>query len=237
MSTAMPIRCGPPSPGCWTSSQRARSHTQLPLAWRMRKAWSTRVAFASASWAASSYRSMSSGWTSALTSPKLMQRVARLQSQDREHGVRPEHAAAREVPVPQSAAAAVERGIDARAHGLVDRVGFARARRLPVEGEAQDEHDEAGGGRERDGQRRVGDPGRQRIARGHAGSRARRSIAGRLRTRAERQAAVGEGNFQHAGRSAERGQRLRRAEHVDQPAPEDARLRAARWLRGAVGAW
>ena len=40
MSTAMPIRCGPPSPDCCTSSQRARSHTQLPLAWRMRKAWS-----------------------------------------------------------------------------------------------------------------------------------------------------------------------------------------------------
>ena len=44
----------PASPGCCTSSQRARSHTQLPLAWRMRKAWSIGVALASASWAASS---------------------------------------------------------------------------------------------------------------------------------------------------------------------------------------
>ena len=40
MSTAMPIRCGPGSPGWRTSSQRARSQTQWPSAWRMRKAWS-----------------------------------------------------------------------------------------------------------------------------------------------------------------------------------------------------
>ena len=36
MSTAMPIRCGCGSPACRTSSQRARSQTQLPRAWRMR---------------------------------------------------------------------------------------------------------------------------------------------------------------------------------------------------------
>ena len=75
--------------------------------------------------------------------------------------MRPEDAAAREVPVPQAAAAAVERGVDAAAHRVVDEVGFARARRLPVEGEAEDQHDEAGGGRQRDGQRGVGAPGRR----------------------------------------------------------------------------
>ena len=73
--------------------------------------------------------------------------VARLQAEDREHRMRPEDAAAGEVPVPQAAAAAVERGVDAAAHGVVDEVGLARAGRLPVEGEAQDQQHEAGGGR------------------------------------------------------------------------------------------
>ena len=91
------------------------------------------------------------------------QRVARREPEDREHRMRPEDAAAREVPVPQAAAAAIERGVDARAHRLVDHVGFARAGRLPVEGKAEDQHDEAGGRRERDGQRGVGRPGRQRL--------------------------------------------------------------------------
>ena len=36
------------------SAPRARSHTQLPLAWRMRKAWSIDEVLASASCAASS---------------------------------------------------------------------------------------------------------------------------------------------------------------------------------------
>ena len=78
--------------------------------------------------------------------------------------MRPEDAAAREVPVPQAAAAAVERGVDAAAHRVVDQVGLARAGRLPVEGEAQDQQHEAGGGGERDRQRGVGAPGRQRVA-------------------------------------------------------------------------
>ena len=72
--------------------------------------------------------------------------------------MRPEDAAAGDVPVPQAAAAAVERGVDAGAHGFVDHVGFARARRLPVEGKAEDQHHEAGGGGERHGQRGVGAP-------------------------------------------------------------------------------
>ena len=95
---------------------------------------------------------------------EAQQLVARLEPQDREHGMRPEDAAAGEVPVPQAATAAVERGVDALAHRLVDHVGLARARRLPVEGEAEDQHHEPGGGRERDGQRRVGEPGGERVA-------------------------------------------------------------------------
>ena len=90
--------------------------------------------------------------------------VLGLQAEDLEHRLRPENAAAREVPIPQAAAAAVERGIDAAAHRLVDDVGFARPCRLPVEGKAEDEHDEAGGGRQRDGERGERAPGRERAA-------------------------------------------------------------------------
>ncbi len=89
--------------------------------------------------------------------------VLRFEAEDREHRMRPEDAATPELPVPQPATAAIERGVDAGAHGFVDEVGFARARGLPVKGKAEDQHDEAGGGGQRDGQRRVGPPGRQRI--------------------------------------------------------------------------
>ncbi len=37
-STAMPMRWSPASPSCRVNSQRTRSHSQRPLAWRMRKA-------------------------------------------------------------------------------------------------------------------------------------------------------------------------------------------------------
>ena len=53
--------------------------------------------------------------------------VARLQAQYREHRVRPEDAAAGEVPIPQAATAAIERGVDAAAHGFVD-LSASRAR-------------------------------------------------------------------------------------------------------------
>ena len=94
---------------------------------------------------------------------EAQQGVPRPEAEDGEHGVRPEHAAAGEVPVPQSAAPTVERRVDARAHRLVDHIGFARAGCLPVEREAEDQDDEAGGGREGDGQCRVRRPGRQRL--------------------------------------------------------------------------
>ena len=71
------------------------------------------------------------------------------ESEHREHRCRPEDPAAREVPVPQSAAAAVERGVDPAAHGVVDEIALAGAGRLPVEGEAEDQHDKARGGRKR----------------------------------------------------------------------------------------
>ncbi len=136
--------------------------------------------------------------------------------------MRPEHAPAREVPVPQPAAAAVERGVDARAHGLVDHVGLARARRLPVEGEAEDQHDEAGGGGERHRQRGVGAPGGERLG---APLQDRELAVGavEIAQRAVGEAAVGERNLQHAGGGAEGGERLGGAEHVDQAATDHAR--------------
>ena len=84
---------------------------------------------------------------------KGQQVVLALQPEDIEHRLRPEDAAARKVPIPQAAAATVERGIDAAADGLIDHVRFARACGLPVKRKAEDQHDEAGGGRKRDGQR------------------------------------------------------------------------------------
>ncbi len=97
--------------------------------------------------------------------------VARRDPQNREHRMRPEDAAAGEVPVPQPAAAAIERRVDAASHRVVDRVGLACARGLPVKREAQDQQHEAGGRGQRDGQRGVGAPWRERIAaqlqRGH----------------------------------------------------------------------
>ena len=86
--------------------------------------------------------------------------AAAVESEHGEHRLRPEDAAAVEVPVPQAAAAAVERGIDAAAHGVVDEVAFAGAGRLPVEGEAEDQHDKAGGGGQRHRQRRIRAPDR-----------------------------------------------------------------------------
>src|ERR1700683_4134410 len=66
----------------------------------------------------------------------------------------PEHAPADEIPIPQAAAAEIERRVDAAAHGVMDEVGLTCARRLPMESKAENEHDEPRGRRERDGQRR-----------------------------------------------------------------------------------
>ena len=141
--------------------------------------------------------------------------------------MRPEDAPAREVPVPQSAAAAVERGVDAAAHGVVDQVGLARARRLPVEGEAEDQQHEAGGGRERDGQRGVGAPGGERVV----AALVDRQLAVRAFQRAyggERAGAVGQRDFEHAGVGAEDGEGLGFAQDVEQPAADNAGRRRRR---------
>ncbi len=145
--------------------------------------------------------------------------VLALQAEDFEHRLRPEDAAACEVPIPQAAAATVERGVDAAADGFVDDVRFARARGLPVERKAEDQHHKAGGGGERDGERGERAPGGERgAARLHDRDLAERRLEhahGRQRARV-----VGQGNFHDAGAGAEGGERLRRTEKVDQTAAD-----------------
>ena len=129
--------------------------------------------------------------------------VARLEPQNVEHRVGPEDAAARQVPIPQAAAPAVERGVDPAAHGVEDEVGFAGAQRLPVKREAQDQQHEAGGGEQRDREHGVGPPRRQR-------GRARlddEELPERGFERAQREqhrGAVRQGDFRGAGADARR---------------------------------
>ena len=142
-----------------------------------------------------------------------------LEPENFEHGLRPEDAAARKIPIPQPAAAAVERGIDAAADSFVDHVCFPRPRRLPVKGKAEDQHDETGGGRERDGQRGQRAPRRERgVARLHDGELAERGIE--HAHGGERAVVVGQRDFHDAGAGAEGGERLRRPEQVDQAAAD-----------------
>ena len=84
--------------------------------------------------------------------------VVRRQPENVEHRLRPEHAPAGEVPVPESAPAAVERGVDAAAHGVLDAGGFAHQPRLPQECETEHEHHKAGSREQCDGESRVGAP-------------------------------------------------------------------------------
>ncbi|MET4792264.1 hypothetical protein ABIF64_004442 [Bradyrhizobium japonicum] len=71
MSTAMPIRCTLESVAPRVFSQRTRSQIQWPSTCCMRKVWSIWSIFSEMSWSAISNRSMSSDFTSALTSPKV----------------------------------------------------------------------------------------------------------------------------------------------------------------------
>src|SRR5437773_12509669 len=59
--------------------------------------------------------------------------AATIQAQHREHRLRPEYSAARQVLIPQPAPSSVERGIDPATHGVMTEVAFARAGRLPVD--------------------------------------------------------------------------------------------------------
>ena len=96
----------------------------------------------------------------------------------------------------------------------MDEIGFARACRLPVKRKAEDQHDEAGRGRKRYGQRRAGAPIGERVAcRLHD-----RDCAERIAQAAHRGQggdAVGQRDLERSGRGAERGQRLGGAEQVE----------------------
>ena len=118
---------------------------------------------------------------------------------------------------------AVERGVDAAAHGVVDQIGLPRARRLPVESEAEDQHHEAGRRRQRHGKRGHRSPVGQRAARRlHHGDDAQRVL--QRPHRGEGGGAVRQRDLQRAGGGAERGQRLRRSEHIENLATELQRI-------------
>jgi hypothetical protein len=107
----------------------------------------------------------------------------------------------------------------------MDEVGLARARRLPVEGEAEDQHHETGRRREGDGERRGRSPVRQRfVRRFNDGDQAERVLE--RPHRGVGAGAVGQRDLERARGGAEGGQRLRRTEHVEHGAPE--RLRVVR---------
>ncbi len=84
------------------------------------------------------------------------------QSEHVEHRMRPENTAARQIPVPQAAAAAIERGINAAAHRIVDQIRFSGAGGLPMKSKTENENDEACRRRKGNGQRRGRTPGYQR---------------------------------------------------------------------------
>ena len=66
-----------------------------------------------------------------------------LKPKDVEHRLRPEDATASEIPIPKATAATVQCRIDAAADRFVDKVGFPRTCRLPMEGKSEDQNDEA----------------------------------------------------------------------------------------------
>ena len=103
-----------------------------------------------------------------------------------------------------------------------------------MEGKAEDQDDESGGGGERDRQRRVRRPRRQRLG---APMYDRKLAVRRMKAahRPIRRTTVGERNFQNAGGSTKRGQRLRGAEHVDQPASDHPGLERRGGADRAVG--
>ena len=160
MSTAMPIRCRPASPAPWLSSQRTRSQIQWPSVCCMRKRLVDMIDLRGNQLVGDREQVDVIGIHQRVDLAEGQEVAAGVEPQHREHRLRPEDPAARQVPIPQSAAAAIERGIDPAAHSVIDEIAFARAGRLPVECKAQDQHDKAGGGRQRDRQRRVRPPQR-----------------------------------------------------------------------------
>ena len=215
MSTAMPIRCRPASAAPWLSSQRTRSQIQWPSVCCMRKVWSMWLSLRGDQLIGDREQVDVVGFHQRVDLAEGQKIAAGVEAEHREHRLRPEDPAARQVPVPQSAAPAIERGIDAAAHGVIDEVAFAGAGRLPVEGKAEDQHDEAGRGRQRHRQRRVRLP--ERIDPFLDDDDLARQRPDDVRDR-QRAAAVRQGDVGDAGLLPGRGQRQRRADDVEDAA-------------------
>ena len=146
--------------------------------------------------------------------PESEQIVLRLQAQNVEHGMRPEQPATREIPVPQSAAAAVQRGVNAAANGVIDQIGFAGAHGLPVKRKAEDQEHKSGRRREGDRERGVRAPYREGV-----GARLQdRHLAVRLKVvhTDQHRSAVRLYEFLSAGAGAQNGHYLGVAQHTGQ---------------------
>ncbi len=139
--------------------------------------------------------------------------AAGVEPEHREHRLRPKNPTARKIPIPQAAASAIERGINAAAHGVIDEIALAGAGRLPVECKAEDQHDKAGGGRQRYRQRRVGPPKRVDIFLDDDDLTRQRFDQVRNRQRA---AAVRQGHVGDPALLSRRRQRQRRTDDVEQ---------------------
>ena len=148
--------------------------------------------------------------------------VAGVEPEHGEHRLRPEDPAARQIPVPQAAAAAIERGVDPAAHRVVDEIALAGAGRLPVEGEAEDQHDEPRGCGKCHRQRRVRSPERIVLFLDDDDLAGQRLDQPRGRQRA---VAVRQGHVADDALLAGGGEQLRRADHVENAvAPVEAGL-------------
>ena len=139
--------------------------------------------------------------------------VALVLADDLEHRARPEHAAPREVPVPQAAAAAHQRGLEALVGFRIDRVGLDGAARLGEVAVEDDKQNGAGADKDRDVERNVGPPVVEDACDRHDDGDGA-GAAGDVVDRCQRQTLVGKGDLEDAGPLAEDGERLRLAEDL-----------------------
>jgi len=157
-----------------------------------------------------------------------------IEAQQVVHRVGPEDLAAAEVPVPEAAAAALQRLFQPRRHPAQHGLGALGAVGLPGEGETQQDDDH--GCRRQHGAQHQGlaPPGGQR-----PGDRLQHGdlagVAAEIADRRQNVLAVGEGQAHDAGALAEGRQRLVGAEHGDQAAVEEHRARRGGGADEAAG--
>ena len=214
----MPTRCGPSSSGAAASSARALSHTKCPSRWLHAELAVEGAAPALQHLLGGAVDRLVLGVEQLCDLAVGQEVAARLEPEDVEHRARPEDLSARDVPVPQSALAAVERLVEALGRHRERPVGLGGARRLPVEGAAE-QHEHAERHREEGGDLRdVALPALQQVAAQlddgqHAGMRIETEHDG------EGVAPVGELGELHVPLVLARRQEPRRRQDLEQRSP------------------